>query len=123
MNFKQSTIIWLILLLCGGVCLVDYRISEMMPGTLGMVFKSVFTACIFLISVTIYSFALTARYEKYDRGYAEKCAPFNGGKITLYNFDDSADSRSGCFVVVEYGNPYAYDPGLDLGGNRYSCFY
>ena len=52
LNFKQSTIIWLILLLCGGVCFVDYRISEMMPGTLGMVFK-----------VTIYSFALTARYE------------------------------------------------------------
>ena len=42
LNFKQSTIIWLILLLCGGVCFVDYRISEMMPGTLGMVFKSVF---------------------------------------------------------------------------------
>ena len=110
LNFKQSTIIWLILLLCGGVCFVDYRISEMMPGTLGMVFKSVFLLlAFFLISVKIY--------------YAEKCAPFNGGKITLYNFDDSADSRSGCFVVVEYGNPYAYDPGLDLGGNRYSCFY
>ena len=55
---------WLILLLCGGVCFVDYRISEMMPGTLGMVFKSVFLLlAFFLISVTIYSFALTARYE------------------------------------------------------------
>ena len=64
LNFKQSTIIWLILLLCGGVCFVDYRISEMMPGTLGMVFKSVFLLlAFFLISVTIYSFALTARYE------------------------------------------------------------
>ena len=50
LNFKQSTIIWLILLLCGGVCFVDYRISEMMLA-------------FFLISVTIYSFALTARYE------------------------------------------------------------
>ena len=64
LNFKQSTIIWLILLLCGGVCFVDYRISEMMPGTLGMVFKSIFLLlAFFLISVTIYSFALTARYE------------------------------------------------------------
>ena len=36
----------------------------MMPGTLGMVFKSVFLLlAFFLISVTIYSFALTARYE------------------------------------------------------------
>lgn len=63
-NFKQSTIIWLILLLFGGVCFVDYRISEMMPETLGIVFKSIFLVlAFFLLSVTIYSFALTARYE------------------------------------------------------------
>ena len=59
---------------------------------------------------------------KYDRGYAEKCARFNGGKITLYNFDDSADSRSGCFVVVDYGESLVHDPGLDLGGEQDSCF-
>lgn len=47
-----------------GTGFVDYRISEMMPGTLGMVFKSIFLLlAFFLISVTIYSFALTARYE------------------------------------------------------------
>ena len=63
-NFKKSTIIWFILLLLGGVCFVDYRISEMMPETLGIVFKSIFLVlAFFLISVTIYSFALTARYE------------------------------------------------------------
>ena len=75
------------------------------------------------IVVVKFNGGVTAQLTFLEDGYAEKCAPFNGGKITLYNFDDSADSRSGCFVVVEYGNPYAYDPGLDLGGNRYSCFY
>ena len=45
LNFKQSTIIWLILLLCGGVCFVDYRISEMMPGTLEWCLK-VFFYCL-----------------------------------------------------------------------------
>ncbi|WP_178006914.1 YesL family protein [Mediterraneibacter sp.] len=63
-EFKKSTIIWLILLLFGGVCFIDYRVSGMMPGTMGMAFKSIFLLLsFFLVSMAIYSFALTARYE------------------------------------------------------------
>lgn len=63
-NFKQSTLIWLILALLGAVCWVDFRVSGMIPGTLGLIMRSIFMLIGFLLlSVTIYVFPLTARYE------------------------------------------------------------
>lgn len=63
-NFKQSTVIWLILLALGVICWFDYRVAGMMPGTPGLVMKSIFILMGFvLVSVMIYAFPLTARYE------------------------------------------------------------
>ena len=63
-NFKQSTIIWLILLLLGIVWIVDFRVAGMMPGMAGIVFSAIFLVLgFFLLSVLIYIFPLTARYE------------------------------------------------------------
>lgn len=67
-NFKQSTVIWIILLLLGIVCWIDYRVAGMMPGTAGLVMRSLFLLAGFvLLSVTIYVFPLTARYENSTR--------------------------------------------------------
>lgn len=41
-NFRQSTIMWLILLLLGIICWIDYRVSGMMPGTAGLIMRSIF---------------------------------------------------------------------------------
>ncbi len=63
-NFKQSTIIWIIVLVLGVVCWVDFRLAGVMPATAGFLMRSVFLLIAFiLLSVTIYAFALTARYE------------------------------------------------------------
>ena len=63
-NFKQSTMIWLILLLLGIVWTVDFRVAGFMPGMAGIVLSAIFLALGFiLLSVMIYIFPLTARYE------------------------------------------------------------
>lgn len=63
-NFKQSTIIWLIILILGIVWTVDFRVAGLMPGTAGLVLSAVFLALGFiLLSVMLYIFPLTARYE------------------------------------------------------------
>ena len=63
-NFKQSTLIWLILLLLGVVWTVDFRVAGFMPGMAGIILSAIFLALGFiLLSVMIYIFPLTARYE------------------------------------------------------------
>lgn len=63
-NFKQSTLIWLILLLLGIVWTVDFRVAGFMPGMAGILLSAIFLALGFiLLSVMIYIFPLTARYE------------------------------------------------------------
>src|SRR5699024_2809991 len=63
-NFKQSTLIWLILLLLGIVWTVDFRVAGFIPGMAGIILSAIFLALGFiLLSVMIYIFPLTARYE------------------------------------------------------------
>ena len=63
-NFKQSTLIWLILLLLGIVWTVDFRVAGFMPGMAGIILSAIFLVLGFiLLSVMIYIFPLTARYE------------------------------------------------------------
>ena len=63
-NFKQSTLIWLILLLLGIVWTVDFRVAGFVPGMAGIILRAIFLALGFiLLSVMIYIFPLTARYE------------------------------------------------------------
>ena len=63
-NFRQSTVIWLIILALGLVCWIDYRVAGMMPGTAGFVMWSIFILLgFFLLAVMIYVFPLIARYE------------------------------------------------------------
>lgn len=62
-NFKQSTISWLILFLLGIIWMIDFRFMGIIGGTVGLVFRVIFTLLgFFLLSVTIYVFPLTARY-------------------------------------------------------------
>ena len=63
-NFKQSTIIWLIVLALGIVWTVDFRMAGLMPGMAGIVMSAIFLALGFiLLSVLLNIFPLTARYE------------------------------------------------------------
>ena len=68
-NFKQSTIIWIILLLLGILWTVDFRVAGVIPGMAGIVLRTLFLTLGFvLLSVTIYIFPLTARYENSIKG-------------------------------------------------------
>ncbi len=68
-NFKQSTIIWIILLLLGILWTVDFRVAGVIPGMAGIVLRALFLTLGFvLLSVTIYIFPLTARYENSIKG-------------------------------------------------------
>lgn len=63
-NFKQSTLIWLIIAAFSVVWWVDFRIAGMMGAGVGEVLRIIFLIVAFLLlSVTIYVFPLTARYE------------------------------------------------------------
>ena len=62
-NFKQSTIIWLILLVLGIIWGIDFRLLGYFPGTIQFVLRVIFTLIGFvMLSILIYVFPLTARY-------------------------------------------------------------
>ncbi len=63
-NFRQATVIWLILAALGTVWYIDMRVVSVMPETAALLFRTVFLLLGFLLlSVAIYAFPLTARYE------------------------------------------------------------
>lgn len=81
-NFRQSTIMWLILLLLGIICWIDYRVSGMMPGAAGLIMRSIFLLAGFiLLSVINYAFPLTARYENSIRATFRNALLLTIGKL------------------------------------------
>lgn len=81
-NFKQSTIMWVILVVLGIICWTDYRVAGVMPGTVGLVMRSIFLLMGFvLLSVMIYVFPLTARYENSIRATFRNALILTVGKF------------------------------------------
>lgn len=81
-NFRQSTIIWLIVLLLGAVCVIDYRVAGVIPGTAGLIMRTIFLLVGFiLLSVAIYIFPLTARYENSIRATFRNALILTVGKL------------------------------------------
>ena len=81
-NFKQSTIIWIGILLLGIVCWIDYKVAGAMPGMAGLVMRTIFLLMGFiLLSVTIYIFPLTARYENTIRNTVRNALILTVGKL------------------------------------------
>lgn len=81
-NFRQSTIMWIILFLLGGVCWIDYRVAGLMQGMPGLVMRSVFILLgFFLLSMSIYAFPLTARYENSIRATFRNAMILTVGKL------------------------------------------
>ncbi|WP_270395858.1 YesL family protein [Mediterraneibacter massiliensis] len=63
-NFKQSTIMWLLLVILGTILSVDLNVVKMLEGTMKLVFQVIFGFFSFwLFAVFLYVFPLTARYE------------------------------------------------------------
>lgn len=63
-NFKKATLLWLLLGAVGIIIGIDFRFAAVMQGTLRTVFQGIFIVLgAAWVSVSIYSFALTARYE------------------------------------------------------------
>lgn len=63
LNFKQSTIIWLIIVVVGLVLYVDIRFFWSMDSTVGKVFSTIFLAVILMgIFMVSYIFPVTARF-------------------------------------------------------------
>lgn len=72
-NFKQSTIVWLLLIILGGIWYVDFVFANAIGGAVGSALKTLLILCGFLLlSVAAYAFPLIARYE-------------NSLKVTLKN--------------------------------------
>lgn len=81
-NFKQSTIMWIVILLLGIVCWIDYRVAGVMPGMGGSIMRIIFLLLGFiLLSVTIYIFPLTARYENTIRNTVRNALVLTVGKL------------------------------------------
>lgn len=63
-NFKQATVIWLIILLAGTIFFMDFRILNAMEGTLGkVVYVLICAVAILFLFMTIYIFPLLAKFE------------------------------------------------------------
>lgn len=63
-NFRQATVIWLILLAAGLIMFLDFRIMRSYEGTLGTVIRvSVYLGVILWFMVFMYVFPLLARFE------------------------------------------------------------
>lgn len=63
-NFKQSTLIWLILLLFGIILIVDFSSLKLMPENIAAVLRILFLFMGgLLIGMTVYAFSLQARFE------------------------------------------------------------
>lgn len=81
-NFKQSTIMWIVILLLGIVCWIDYRVAGVMPGMGGSIMRIIFLLLGFiLLSVTVYIFPLTARYENTIRNTVRNALILTVGKL------------------------------------------
>lgn len=81
-NFKQSTIIWMLLLVLWIIWGIDYRVSGIMQGSAGLALRVVFLAVGFvLLSVTIYVFPLTARYANTVRATLRNALILSIGKL------------------------------------------
>ncbi len=81
-NFKQSTIIWIVILLLGIVCWIDFRVAGAIPGAVGFVMRSIFILVGFvLISVVNYIFPLTARYENSIRAASRNALILTVGRL------------------------------------------
>lgn len=81
-NFKQSTTMWIVILLLGIVCWIDYRVAGVMPGMGGSIMRIIFLLLGFiLLSVTIYIFPLTARYENTIRNTVRNALILTVGKL------------------------------------------
>lgn len=63
-NFKQSTIIWLIMALAGALIYTDYRASAFLPENVSNIFRILIGALvIFYLMILVYIFPYTARFE------------------------------------------------------------
>lgn len=62
-NFKQSTLLWLVFLLFGVICVLDILALRVMPGkTAGMLQILFLVVSALLVSGAVYAFALQARF-------------------------------------------------------------
>lgn len=75
-NFKQSTIIWLICLLAGGILGIDAYITYHMLGNgdkLGVFYYIFLVMIVFLILWMVYLFSYTARFENSVKQTMKNC--------------------------------------------------
>lgn len=67
-NFKQASIIWLIVLALGTLFYMDLRISNVINGTAGFVLRAIFWAFLFIWEdFALYVFVVLARYGNTTR--------------------------------------------------------
>ena len=104
-NFKQSTIIWIILLALGIICCLDYRLAGMMPETAGFVMRSFFLLIAFFYSRALrYAFALTARYVNGIKATFRNALILTIAKLPYTLLMVVVTVGSGCCVSVEFSH-------------------
>lgn len=104
-NFKQSTIIWIILLALGIICCLDYRLAGMMPETAGFVMRSFFLLIAFFSAVCV-DLCICAYCQVRERykGNVPECTYPDNRKTSIYTAHGCCDSGSGCCVSVEFSH-------------------
>jgi len=67
-NFKQATIIWVIILLLCGLIFVDYRCLSVISTNTAIMFAALSAACIFIYVTALYVFPVLSHFENTIRG-------------------------------------------------------
>lgn len=81
-NLKKGTLIWIVVLLLGGICVLDFSIIKTMPETIAFIMQSLlFLLLFFVLSLSTYAFALTARYENTVKATLKNALLLTIGKL------------------------------------------
>ena len=104
-NFKQSTVIWLIIAVFSVFCWLDFRIAGMMGAGVGDVLRIIFMIVGFLLlSVTIYVFPLTARYENKISATLKNALILTIAKLPYNGSDGGCCSSGRNCIAMEYND-------------------
>ena len=111
-NFRQSTIMWLILLVTSIVCFIDFRVAGVIAGAPGTVLRGIFFLLgFFLLAVMAYTFPLTARYENTIRATLRNAALLSLGRLPYTLLLGASGCRSG-HILMEQRHAYVCDSAL-----------
>ena len=99
-NFKQATIINLIMIAVGAVLYLDLNVAKNMPGSAGQIFHVIFMAFVIIYYVLfLYVYPVLARFYNTIRKYDQKCTVHGNPPSSVYSCHGTDRTLSAAVVI------------------------